>query len=161
VLDVGTGSGAVALAIATELASCEVVATDTSLDALAVAKANRDRLGLTDRVRLSYGTVEPGGFDLVVANLPYVTAGEWQGLAPEIREFEPREAVTPGPSGLEAIEALLAELALADQPSEAVALEVGRGQAPLVAELVRRAGFEHVEARQDLASIERVVLGWM
>jgi release factor glutamine methyltransferase len=160
VLDVGTGSGAVALAIADELPEAAVVATDTSLDALAVAQTNRDRLGFGERVRLSYGSLEPGAFELVLANLPYVSEGEWQGLAPEIRGFEPREALVAGPSGLEAIELLLADLSLAPDRPSAVALELGAGQAATVAELVRRAGFERVEARRDLAGIERVVVGW-
>src|SRR6185436_900362 len=92
VLDMGTGSGAIALAVADELPAAEVVASDTSLDALAVAQANRDRLGLTDRVRLAYGPLEHGPLDLLVANLPYVSDSEWLGLAPEIREYEPRVA---------------------------------------------------------------------
>jgi len=160
VLDVGTGSGAVALAVADELERAEVVASDTSLEALAVAKANRDRLGLGERVRLIEGSypAEPG-FDLVLANLPYVGDGEWKGLAPEIARFEPRGALVAGPTGLEAIDALLGAVAARALRTQAVALEVGVGQAATVAELVRRAGFELVEKRRDLAGIERVVLG--
>ena len=160
VLDVGTGSGAVALAVADELERAEVVASDTSLEALAVAKANRDRLGLGERVRLIEGSypAEPG-FDLVLANLPYVADGEWEGLAPEIARFEPRGALVAGPTGLEAIDALLGAVATRALRTRAVALEVGVGQAAKVAELVRRAGFELVEKRRDLAGIERVVLG--
>ena len=160
VLDVGTGSGAVALAVADELERAEVVASDTSLEALAVAKANRDRLGLGERVRLIEGSypAEPG-FDLVLANLPYVGDGEWKGLAPEIARFEPRGALVAGPTGLEAIDALLGAVATRALRTRAVALEVGVGQAATVAELVRRAGFELVEKRRDLAGIERVVLG--
>jgi release factor glutamine methyltransferase len=160
VLDVGTGCGAVALAVADELERAEVVASDTSLEALAVAKANRDRLGLGERVRLIEGSypVEPG-FDLVLANLPYVGDGEWDGLAPEIARFEPRGALVAGPTGLEAIDALLGAVATRALRTRAVALEVGVGQAATVAELVRRAGFELVEKRRDLAGIERVVLG--
>jgi release factor glutamine methyltransferase len=161
VLDVGTGSGAIALAIADELPAASVVATDTSLDALAVAQANRDRLGLGERVRLSYGSLEPGSFDLLVANLPYVSEGEWQGVAPEIRDHEPREALVSGPTGLEAIEALLAELAVAPEPPRAIGLELGLDQAPIAAELTRRAGYERIEIRPDLAGIDRVVAGWM
>ena len=160
VLDLGTGSGAIALAIADELAEASIAATDTSLDALAVAQANRERLGFTERVRLSYGSLEPGAFELLVANLPYVSEEEWKRLAPEIREHEPYEALVSGPTGLEAIELLLGDLSLADDSPAAVALELGEGQAPIVAELVRRAGFERVEARRDLAGIERVVVGW-
>ncbi|HEX5954756.1 MAG TPA: peptide chain release factor N(5)-glutamine methyltransferase [Solirubrobacterales bacterium] len=160
VLDVGTGSGAVALAVADELERAEVVASDTSLEALAVAKANRDRLGLGERVRLIEGSypAEPG-FDLVLANLPYVGDGEWDGLAPEIARFEPRGALVAGPTGLEAIDALLGAVATRLLRTRAVALEVGVGQAATVAELVRRAGFELVQKRRDLAGIERVVLG--
>ena len=160
VLDVGTGSGAVALAIADELGGVEVVASDTSLEALAVARGNAVRLGLSERVRLIAADGQVGrAFDLVVANLPYVSEGEWGGLASEIVRYEPREALVAGPSGLEAIEGLLAELATGALESEAVALEVGVGQAVTVAELVRRAGFDRVETRCDLASIERVVIG--
>ncbi len=160
VLDVGTGSGAIALAVADELPGTEVTATDTSLDALVVAQANRDRLGLTERVRLAHGTLEPGPFDLLLANLPYVSEREWEGLEPELREFEPREALVAGPSGLEAFDSLLRELDLMPEPPQAVGLEVGVGQAGTVAGLLRRAGYERVEIRPDLAGIERVVAGW-
>ncbi|HXV53184.1 MAG TPA: peptide chain release factor N(5)-glutamine methyltransferase [Solirubrobacterales bacterium] len=160
VLDVGTGSGAIALAIADELGVARVPAPATSLDALAVAEANRERLGLGERVELAFGTLAEGRFDLVVANLPYVADGDWAALPAEIREYEPREALLAGPTGLDAIDALLAGVSLAAEPPRAVALEVGEGQAPTVAELVRRTGFERVETRRDLAGIERVVAGW-
>ena len=160
VLDVGTGSGAIALAVADELPAAEVIATDTSLDALAVAKSNRDRLGLTERVRLAHGSLEPGPFDLVLANLPYVSEREWEGLEPELREYEPREALVSGPSGLEAFDAVLRELDLLVEPPRAIGLEVGAGQAGTVAGLLRRAGYERVEIRPDLAGIERLVAGW-
>jgi release factor glutamine methyltransferase len=160
VLDVGTGSGAVALAIADELPEVGLVATDTSEDALSVARQNAERLGLGDRVRLEPGTLPPGGpFDLVVANLPYVREDEYAHLAPEITRFEPRDALVSGPTGLEAIESLLGALSVGEADARAVALEVGAGQAPTVAELTRRAGYDRVETRGDLAGIERVVLG--
>ncbi len=157
VLDVGTGSGAIALAIADELPGTTVVATDTSLDALAVAKSNADRLGLD--VTFKLGSLPSERFDLVLANLPYIPEAEYRALAPEITDFEPIEALTPGPTGLEAIDALLGSIAASPLPT-AIGLEVGAGQAPTVAELVRRAGFERVECRADLAGIDRVVVGW-
>ena len=158
VLDVGTGSGAVALAIADELPGAAVTATDTSLDALAVAKRNRDRLGLG--VRLECGTLPPEReFGLVVANLPYVREGEWAALEPELSRHEPREALVSGATGLEAIEGLLGQVAGAGFRAGAIALEVGQGQARTVGELVRRAGFERIDVRRDLAGIDRVVLG--
>ena len=156
VLDVGTGSGAIALAVASELPDCEVLATDTSSAALEVARANAGRLGLTERVELVEGTLpDLGEFDLVLANLPYVSEAEWGGLEPEVTEWEPREALLAGPDGLDAIRTLLD----AGPPGRCLALEVGEGQAPAVGELMRNAGFTAIEMRRDLAGIERVVVG--
>ena len=167
VLDVGTGSGAIALAVADELEDARVTAIDTSFNAVRVAKANTERLGLTDRVDVvlrgpsSLSGAEPDGraFDLLLANLPYVSEDEWQDLAPEIREYEPREALVAGQTGLEAIEALAEELlGLAPRP-RVVALEVGAGQAEVVLELIRATGYTDVEVRSDLAGHDRVVIG--
>ncbi len=159
VLDVGTGSGAIALAIASELSECEVLATDTSPAALEVASANRKRLGLEGRVGLEQGTLPSAGWgaaDLVLANLPYVSEAEWPGLAPEVTEWEPREALLAGADGLDAIRSALPALASC---GPVLALEVGAGQAPAVGELMRGAGFGHVETRQDLAGIPRIAIG--
>ena len=159
-LDVGTGSGAVALAIASELPGTGVVATDVSPAALELARENARRLGLAERVELAEGSL-PGDAEaaLLVANLPYVAEADWDRLAPEIVRWEPRCALVAGPTGLEAIERLLGEVAVGEGRIEAIGLEVGMGQAEAVGELVRRAGFERVEAREDLAGIERVVVG--
>jgi release factor glutamine methyltransferase len=165
VLDVGTGSGAIALAVANELPGCAVIATDTSPGALAVARANAQRLGLAERVGFLEGTLpESEGFDLVLANLPYVAERDWPSLQPEVTKWEPREALLAGPDGLDAYRYLLPECgrALTRHPgrgSTALAVEVGEGQAPAVAELMSEAGFDDVEARRDLAGIERVVVG--
>ena len=164
-LDVGTGSGAIALAVADELPGCAVTATDTSERALEVARANAGRLGLSERVRFVAGTIPAEGtFDLVLANLPYVAETDWPSLQPEVTGWEPREALLAGPDGLAAIRALLGDCGrglgrIAAQTSAAIALEVGEGQAPPVAELLREAGFTSIEVRRDLAGIERVVLG--
>jgi len=158
VLDIGTGSGAVALAVAEELPDVEVTATDTSPRALVLARANAERLGLADRVSFEEGTVPAGEFDLLLANLPYVSEAEWEELAPEICEFEPREALVAGPTGLESIESLLASLGSDARPA-AIALEVGAEQADRVDSLVRELGYPIVERRPDLAGIERMVLG--
>lgn len=170
VLDVGTGSGAIALAVADELPGAEVVATDTSPAALEVARANAERLGLAERVQFFEGTLapEPAEFDLVLANLPYVSETEWGGLEPEVTEWEPREAFLAGTEGLDAIRALLTDRGrhFNRQPDDmatarrgTIALEVGGGQAAAVGELLRGAGFGMVETRFDLAGIERVVVG--
>jgi release factor glutamine methyltransferase len=160
VLDVGTGSGALALAIAHELPDTAVTGTDTSARALELARENALALGLAERVRFLHGSLAEGAkTDLLVANLPYVAEGEWRELAPEITRWEPKEALVAGPTGLEAIEALLGALAIGEAEVSAVALEVGAGQAQAVCELVRRAGFERVGSRPDLAGIQRVVVG--
>ncbi len=167
-LDVGTGSGAIALAVADELPGCEVVATDTSAAALEVARANAERLGLADRVRFVEGTLPGeeagGGFDLVLANLPYVAERDWAALQPEVTRWEPREALLAGPDGLDAYRAFIPECSghlhrYAEQMPGALAVEVGERQAEAVAALMREAGFGAIEARRDLAGIERIVLG--
>jgi release factor glutamine methyltransferase len=165
VLDVGTGSGAIALAVADELPSSHVVATDTSFDAVRVAQSNAERLGLADRVDVvlrgvdSLGGTGGGRCDLLLANLPYVSETEWEGLAPEIREFEPRDALVAGPTGLEVIEALVGQLAAMETRPAAIVLEIGAGQGDAAAELVRGAGYGQVEVRRDLAGLDRAVIG--
>jgi len=175
VLEVGTGSGAIALALADELPDAEIVATDTSPGALEVARANAARLGLAERVRFKAGTVPEGeDFDLVLANLPYVAERDWAGLEPEVTQWEPREALLAGDDGLDAYRELLAPMAegpaeclrptFSDAPevlagTRAIAVEIGEGQAVEVAEMMRDAGFAEVTVREDLAGIERVVVG--
>ena len=161
-LDVGTGSGAIALAVADELPECEVVATDTSEDALGLARGNAERLGLADRIDFEHGTLPVGRrFELVLANLPYVSEDEFEALQPEIAQYEPRQAVVAGPDGLEAIAVVAAAAPTALTERGALALEVGAGQAGAVAELFVDLGFGQVEGRQDLAGIPRMVLGCM
>ena len=158
-LDVGTGSGAVALAIADELPDCEVTGTDTSPEALGLARENAERLGIDGRVRFERGTVPEGRrYQLVLANLPYVGEDEWEGLAPEITGYEPREALVGGADGVEAIASTVPATVAALEPGASLALEVGAGQAGTVAELLLDLGFGQVEARQDLAGTPRVVL---
>jgi release factor glutamine methyltransferase len=167
VLDVGTGSGAIALAVADELENARVTAIDTSFDAVRVAQTNTERLGLVNRVdvvlrgpsTLKGAEADGHPFDLLLANLPYVSEDEWEDLAPEIRDYEPHDALVAGPTGLEAIEALAEELlGLAPRPA-VVALEIGAGQAEAVAKLIGAAGYAQVEIRSDLAGHDRVVVG--
>jgi release factor glutamine methyltransferase len=155
VVDVGTGSGAVALALKDERPDLDVVATDTSADALAVARANAARLGLD--VTFVEGDLldGAGAVDAVVSNPPYVEDGA--PLAPEIARHEPPAALYAGAEGLTVIRRLVA--AAGASPARFVALEVGMGQAGAVAEVLRAAGFDPIEVRRDLAGIERVVAG--
>jgi release factor glutamine methyltransferase len=158
VLDIGTGSGAIALAIAAELPGCEVTATDTSPAALEVAEENAERLGLAQRVELTRPILPPEErrFDLVVANLPYISEAELEELEPEVGRWEPREALLGGPDGLDVLRVTI-PAAAAFAP--VLALEVGEGQAAAVAEMLAEAGFADVKTRRDLAGIERIVWG--
>lgn len=158
VLDVGTGSGAVALALASERPDLAVTGSDVSEDALALARANGERLGLD--VRWLHADLLDGvgeEFDAVLSNPPYVAEGERAGLAPEILRHEPQQALFAGPDGLDAIRRLLAQLAMRPEVGLA-AIEVGARQADATCVLAREAGFAQVEARQDLAGVPRVVV---
>jgi release factor glutamine methyltransferase len=158
VADVGTGSGAIALALKAERPDLSVVASDASAGAVAVALSNAERLGL--EVELCLGDLlEPvsGPLDAVVSNPPYVAERDWLGLAPEIVRHEPAEALLAGVDGLEVLRRLVP--AAAARGARFVALEVGEGQAAAVGELLRAAGYTRVEVRHDLAGIERVVVG--
>jgi release factor glutamine methyltransferase len=157
VLDVGTGSGAVALALAHERPDLAVSGSDVDPGALGVARANGARLGLhVTWVRADLLAGAGGPWDGVVANLPYVAEAELDGLAPEITRHEPRTALAAGEDGLSVIERLVAELAAAEVPW--AALEVGAGQAQAVRRRLAAAGYAFTEVRPDLAGIERVVV---
>jgi release factor glutamine methyltransferase len=155
VVDVGTGSGAVALALKDERPDLDVVATDVSAGALAVARANAARLGLDVRFVEGDLLAGVGPVDAVLSNPPYVAEGERALLAPEIARHEPPGALFAGADGLDVIRRLVPAAAGAGL----VALEVGAGQAAAVADLMRGAGFGAVQARRDLAGVERVVVG--
>jgi release factor glutamine methyltransferase len=153
VLDVGTGSGAVALALADERPDLAVRGTDLSVEALAVARANAERLGLAVGF-VEADLLDGDPADAVLANLPYVPLGA--PLAPEITRFEPPGALFAGGDGLDLVRRLVGML----DPSVSVAgLEIGPDQAAEVAELVDGAGFAEVEILPDLAGLDRVVVG--
>jgi release factor glutamine methyltransferase len=159
VLDLGTGSGAVALALKDERPDLEVAGSDASENALALARANGERLGLSVQwLHSDLLAAIPDAFDAVLANLPYVAERERVLLAPEILRHEPPGALFAGADGLAVIRQLLVQLA--GRPRVGfVALEHGAGQAAAVAELVRAVGFASVRGERDLAGIERVIVG--
>jgi release factor glutamine methyltransferase len=152
VVDVGTGSGAVALALKHERPDLEVRATDVSEDALAVARANASRLGLD--VAFARADLFEGGADAVLSNPPYVP--DAAPLPPEVARHEPPGAVRGGADGLSVVRRLVARAGATG--AGLLAVEVGEGQPPAVAELARQAGFAGIEIRRDLAGIERIVV---
>ena len=163
-LDLGTGSGAIALSLALEGPFELVVATDTSAAALEIARCNAEASGLADKVEFRLGSyfdpVEEGEvFDLVVSNPPYVAEGEAPSLEPEVREWEPGDALFAGPDGLGALRAIVAGAGSHVRPGGLLALEVGAGQAgPVVAMLEDTGEYVDVRVRRDLAGRERMVL---
>jgi release factor glutamine methyltransferase len=155
VLDVGTGSGAIALAIADEHAGARVTAIDASPDALELARENAVRTGIeVELLRHDFHSGLPGGpYDLVVSNPPYVEPDELGTLIPDVREYEPHVALV----GEGAFEAIAAAARDALSPRGALVFEVGAGQAAHVAALLTRLGYVDVLATDDLAGRDRVV----
>lgn len=156
-LDVGTGSGAIALALADEHPTVRVTAVDASLEALSLAGENARRAGLSGRVRFLrqdlFSGLPPGPFDLVVSNPPYVEPDELPSLQPEVREWEPQQALV-GPGATEAVAAGARQVL---RPGGWLVLEVADGRAEEVASLLARLGYQEVRRSLDLAGRERVV----
>jgi release factor glutamine methyltransferase len=164
-LDVGTGSGCIALSLLRESPDALAVGLDLSPDALEIARLNAQRLGLTERVefrpsRWLDGLNAGEAFDAIVSNPPYVARADEATLAPEVRDHEPALALFADPDDdLSSYRAILDGLRLHLRPSGLLAFEVGLGQADRVARLIEAAGFQQVEVIDDLAGIPRVVLG--
>lgn len=159
VLDLGTGSGAVALALKDERPDLQVSGSDLSADALALARQNGLRLSLDVHwLRADLLAGVPDEHDAILANLPYVADPDRALLAPEILRHEPPGALFAGPDGLAVIRALLAQVASRARV-RLIALEHGANQAPAVAEPMRAAGFPAIETARDLAGHERVTIG--
>lgn len=162
-LDVGTGCGAIAVALAKHRPGLRVIAVDTSLEALRLARENCRGQGVADRVALvccDLLTAIRVEADSIVANLPYVRSDEFAALQPEVREFEPRAALDGGADGLEAVQRLSVQLLAHLRTGGFAALEVGTGQARAVAKLLLGAGLSEIETVPDYSGIERVVIGW-
>jgi release factor glutamine methyltransferase len=169
VLDLGTGSGAIALALADERPDLRVSGSDRSAEALAVARSNAARLGLevawheADLLDGLDGSEGPDGidglrgpWDAILSNPPYIPTAVLAGLEPEVSRHEPVAALDGGADGLAVIRRLIT--AVEATPTPVLALEVGAGQADAVRGLLGSAGFDRVDVRRDLAGIERVVV---
>ncbi len=162
VADIGTGSGAIAVALARLLPEATVVAVDISPDALAVARENAAANGVADRVEFRSGDLlEPlqgERFDAVLSNPPYIGEEELTGLMPEVRCYEPRLALTPGADGLLMYRRLCEGAPAVLKPGGFLAVEVGAGQADRVRAIFAQRGYT-VAVFSDTAGIQRVVLG--
>jgi release factor glutamine methyltransferase len=159
-VDVGTGSGAIALALARELPTAEIHATDISPTALEVARANAARLELASRIEFHQIDLldgfSPGSFDIVVSNPPYVGESEEDSVQLEVRKFEPRNAVFAGPTGLEVIERLIPQAYQSLRPGGWLVFEISEAIADRVVNLL--ASWDEVGIRKDLQGIARVAI---
>jgi release factor glutamine methyltransferase len=159
IVDVGTGSGCIALALAKELPQAEIHATDISPAALEIARANATRLQLESRIKFHetdlLAGIERDAFDLVVSNPPYVGESEEDSVQLEVRKFEPRNAVFAGPTGLEVIGRLIPKAREVLKPGGRLVIEISGTIAPRIQELLT--GWRNVEITNDLQGIARVV----
>jgi release factor glutamine methyltransferase len=163
IADIGTGSGAILLALLSELPDAYGVGTDISVAALRTASGNAARLGLAARaafVACDYAAALPGGFDLIVSNPPYVRTAEIAGLAREVRDHDPHGALDGGADGLDAYRKLIPQAAARLAPRGALVVEAGRGQSGDIGELMAVAGLTlERPPKPDLAGIPRAVAG--
>jgi release factor glutamine methyltransferase len=162
-VDVGTGSGIIAVTLALELPSARVWGTDTSAPALAVARANAAALGVAERVTLCEGDllsplVEQAPFDAVVANLPYLDPAGRADLEPEVRDFEPASALFADEQGVATLRRLVTAVGPRLTAGGLLALEIGAEQRQRVEALLGETGFSGIETRRDLQGLDRVVL---
>jgi release factor glutamine methyltransferase len=163
IADIGTGSGAIAVALAHKLPGAQVTAIDLSPQALAVARVNAKQNTVDKRIRFIEGSLlEPVAqetFDLIVSNPPYVPEADRASLSVEVRDHEPQLALFAGSDGLAIYRQLIPQAAAALAKDGFLALEVGYGQHSAVADLLTASGFTHVDFSPDLQGIQRVVTG--
>ncbi len=163
ILDLGTGTGAIALALAKHFPEAAVTAVDASPHALALARENAEALAFAARVSLlesNWFSALPAGeaFDLILSNPPYLSADEVSRSAPEVKDFEPQAAlVGAGPAGLGDLEQILHSAPRYLAPGGLLALETGPTQHPALAPIAREAGFMQVESAKDLAGFDRFI----
>lgn len=160
--DLGAGSGAILIALLSELPEARGTATDISADALGTARLNAERLGVFGRMSFHLGDFAEGPagpFHVVVTNPPYIRSGDIDRLRPEVRDHDPPSALDGGPDGLAAYRTILRRASELLRPDGLIAMEVGYDQDEDVARLCRVAGLSDVAIRHDLAGIARVVLG--
>jgi len=161
ILDIGTGSGAIAIALACEIPHASIMATDISLTALDVARRNACNLGLQNQIDFRQGDLlEPvkGIFDIIASNPPYIGAQEYEELPEGVRAFEPREALLAGKSGLEFYEKLIYQAEGYLEKNGWLLLEIGARQEKDVRRIMETSGFyNNIEIRRDYAGLPRVI----
>lgn len=161
--DVGTGTGCIALALASRRPAARYLALDISRPALDLARENAVRLGLASRIEWAEGDLLEGvpvaSLDAIVSNAPYVPTAQWETLTRSIRDFEPRTALDGGPDGLAVIRRLLPQTFTTLAPEGIVFLEIGDGQAGAVQFLMAECGYANIQATLDWSGRERVVFG--
>jgi release factor glutamine methyltransferase len=160
IIDVGTGSGIIALSLAAKFPNSEILAVDISDDALALARENAARLKLTERVRFQKGDLLeslPERFDLIVANLPYVSMQDRQSLAREVLH-DPEVALFAGERGDEIVRLLIAQAPSHLNPGGLLALEIGINQAEGLSDFLRQKNYHDIEAKKDYSGITRFLL---
>ena len=161
ILEIGAGSGAVAVTLATLLPDAQITAVDLSEEALAVATRNAARHQVEHRVRLLcgdlYGPVAGKTFDAVVSNPPYIPAGDIPLLQRDVKDYEPHLALDGGPDGLSIYRRLTTELNILAQPPALIAFEIGAGQAQDVIHLIQAANYKNTCQVLDLAGIPRII----
>jgi release factor glutamine methyltransferase len=165
ILEMGTGSGAIALALAKQYASSQVLAVDNSTEALALAAENAQATGLTERVEFLpsdwFASVKRlRRFDLIVANPPYLSEQEFAEAQPEVKNFEPVNALTPGGDGQSALQKIIAEAPAFLTPGGWLAMETGIAQHATLRALADRAGYARSESLPDLTGRDRYVFAW-
>jgi release factor glutamine methyltransferase len=162
IADVGAGSGALAVTMAVHLPLATVYALDSSADALALTAENALLHGVADRVHCLQGDLLsplPGPLDIIIANLPYIASAEWDDLAPEIRDYEPRAALDGGAEGLTLIHRLLSTAGPYLKPKGSILLEIGARQGAAVTALAHQSFPQaNVQLAQDYAGLDRLLI---
>ncbi len=163
IVDVCTGTGCIGLALAHELPNAQVTAIDISPEALALAKENAERLGLSDRFQCLENNLLEGlseaSFDIVVSNPPYILSNVWKNLEPCVRDHEPKLALDGGEEGMNLIRPLVEQAAGVLKPGGGLFIEIGFDQGAAVFQCLENGGFDNVRIIKDYAGLDRVVCG--
>ena len=161
-IDVGTGSGCIALTLAHHLPHAIIEAVDTSTDALQLTYENAKKHTLQERITLHHNNLlsdrPDDTYDAIISNPPYIATPHWKTLPPSVKQHEPRAALDAGPHGSECYEALIPDAHRALQPNGHIFLEIGYDQGPLIHRILQRNGFQDIQLKKDLAGHDRILI---